>query len=117
MLQSVAIPVGVGKTFLATAMGHTAVRRRYSVVFCRADVLLKRLRASRLDNSHDAKIRKLLRVDLLVLDDFALRPFDALDTAALMTKAAATLTNMMAEATRNPIRTASWAEHCRASSE
>ncbi len=74
-------PVGVGKTFMATALGHAAVRRRYSVVFCRADVLLKRLRASRLDNSHDAEIRKLLRVDLLVLDDFALQPFDGLDTA------------------------------------
>src|SRR5579875_3085556 len=74
-------PVGVGKTFLATALGHAAVRRRYSVIFCRADVLLKKLRASRLDNSHDAEIRKLLRVDLLILDDFALQPFDTLDTA------------------------------------
>jgi DNA replication protein DnaC len=61
-------PVGVGKTFMATALGHAAIRRRYSVAFFRADVLLKKLRASRLDNSHDAEIRKLLRVDLLVLD-------------------------------------------------
>jgi DNA replication protein DnaC len=74
-------PVGVGKTFMATAFGHAAVRRRYSVAFYRADILLKKLRASRLDNSHDAEIRKLLRVDLLILDDFALQPFDALDTA------------------------------------
>lgn len=74
-------PVGVGKTFMATALGHAAVRRRYSVTFSRTDVLLKRLRASRLDNSHDAEIRKLVRVDLLVLDDFALQPMDALDTA------------------------------------
>ena len=44
-------------------------------------MLLKRLRASRLKNSHDAEIRKLVRVDLLVLDDFALQPMDALDTA------------------------------------
>jgi DNA replication protein DnaC len=73
-------PVGVGKTFVATALGHAAVRRRYSVIFHRSDVLLKRLRASRLDNSHEAEMRKLLRVDLLVLDDFALQPLDALDT-------------------------------------
>ena len=73
-------PVGVGKTFVATALGHAAVRRRYSVIFHRTDVLLKRLRASRLDNSHEAEMRKLLRVDLLVLDDFALQPLDALDT-------------------------------------
>jgi DNA replication protein DnaC len=73
-------PVGVGKTFLASALGHAAVRRRYSVAFNRTDVLLRKLRASRLDNSHDAEIRKLLRVDLLVLDDFALQNFDPLDT-------------------------------------
>ena len=74
-------PVGVGKTFLATAVGHAAVRRRFSVHFERCDRLLKRLRASRLDNSHDTEIRKLLRVDLLVIDDFALTALDPLDTA------------------------------------
>jgi DNA replication protein DnaC len=74
-------PVGVGKTFMATALGHAAVRRRYTVSFWRTDVLLKRLRASRLDNSHDLEIRKLIRVDLLILDDFALQAFDPLDTA------------------------------------
>ena len=61
-------PVGVGKTFLATALGHAAIRRRFSVHFERCDRLLKRLRASRLDNSHDVEIRKLLRVDLLIID-------------------------------------------------
>jgi DNA replication protein DnaC len=74
-------PVGVGKTFLATALGHAAIRRRYSVHFERTDTLLKRLKASRLDNSHDTEIRKLLRVDLLILDDFALQSLDAADTA------------------------------------
>ena len=74
-------PVGVGKTFLATALGHAAVRRRYSVHFERCDRMLRRLRASRLDNSHDAEMRKLLRVDLLIVDDFALQPLDAADTA------------------------------------
>lgn len=74
-------PVGVGKTFLATALGHAAIRRRYTVHFERCDRLLKRLKASRLDNSHDAEIRKLLRVDVLILDDFALQALDSADTA------------------------------------
>jgi len=74
-------PVGVGKTFLASALGHAAVRRRITVHFERCDRLLKRLRASRLDNSHDNEMRKLIRVDLLIIDDFALQPLDALDTA------------------------------------
>lgn len=72
-------PVGVGKTFLATALGHAAVRRRYSVHVERCDRLLKRLRVSRLDNSHDTEMRKLLRVDLLIVDDFALQKLDALE--------------------------------------
>jgi DNA replication protein DnaC len=73
-------PVGVGKTFLATALGHAGIRRRYSVHFERCDRMLRRLRTSRLDNSHDAEVRKLLRVDLLIIDDFALQPLDAADT-------------------------------------
>jgi DNA replication protein DnaC len=52
-------PVGVGKTFLATALGHAAVRRRHGVHFERCDRMLKRLRASRPDHSHDAELRKL----------------------------------------------------------
>jgi DNA replication protein DnaC len=74
-------PVGVGKTFIATALGHAAIRQRHSVHFERAGQLFKRLKAARLDNSHDAEIRKLLRVDLLILDDFCLQPMDAADTA------------------------------------
>jgi DNA replication protein DnaC len=74
-------PVGVGKTFLATALGHAAVRRRHSAHFERADTMLRRLKASRLDNSHDTEVRKLLRVDLLILDDFALTKLDTVDTA------------------------------------
>jgi DNA replication protein DnaC len=76
-------PVGVGKTFLATALGHAAVRRRLSVHFERADQLFKRLRASRLDNSHDIEVRKLLRVEVLILDDLCLQALDATDTAEL----------------------------------
>jgi DNA replication protein DnaC len=74
-------PVGVGKTHLATALGHIAIRRRHSVVFSRADQLFRRLKAARLDNSLEAEMRKLARVDLLILDDFALQAMDALETA------------------------------------
>ncbi len=74
-------PVGVGKTFMATALGHIAVRRRASVHFERADRLLRRLKASRLDASRDVEVRKLLRVDVLIIDDFALSAMDATETA------------------------------------
>jgi DNA replication protein DnaC len=73
-------PVGVGKTHLATALGHIAIRRRLSVHAARADKLFTRLRAARLDNTLDAEIRKLARVQVLILDDFALRTLDATET-------------------------------------
>src|SRR5204862_495924 len=69
-------PVGAGKTFLATALGHAAIRRRHSVHFERAGHLLKPLKAARLDNSHDTEIRKLLRIDLLILDHHTPQPTD-----------------------------------------
>jgi DNA replication protein DnaC len=74
-------PVGVGKTHLATALGHIAIRRRKTVLFTRADQLFRRLKATRLDNSTEAEMRKLARIDLLILDDFALQAMDSTETA------------------------------------
>lgn len=66
-------PVGVGKTFLAQALGHGACRAGYRVLFTRADQLLKTLARSRADNSFDRELRRFLSPDLLVVDDFGLR--------------------------------------------
>lgn len=65
-------PVGVGKTFLASALGHVACRHGYHVRFVRADEALRTLRQSRLDNSREAVMTEFVTVDLLILDDFAL---------------------------------------------
>ncbi len=70
-------PVGVGKTFLAHALGHAACRRGRSVLAMRADQMLKTLKHSRLDNSYEQELRKLLAVDLLIVDDFCLDAMDA----------------------------------------
>ena len=67
-------PVGVGKTFLACALGHLACRAGFRVHFERADSLLRRLKQSRLDNSRDALMIELATIDLLLIDDFALEP-------------------------------------------
>jgi DNA replication protein DnaC len=73
-------PVGVGKTHLATALGHIAIRRRRTVAFYRADQLFRRLKASRLDNTLEAEMRRLARLDLLVIDDLALQAMDPIET-------------------------------------
>jgi DNA replication protein DnaC len=74
-------PVGVGKTHLACALGHIAIRRRRTVHMAATGKLFKRLKAARLDNTLDYEMRRLAGVDLLILDDFALQPLDATQTA------------------------------------
>lgn len=76
-------PVGVGKTFLAHALGHMACRRGASVLAVRTDQLLKTLKHARLDNSYEAELRKVIAVDLLVLDDFAIDVLDATESRDL----------------------------------
>jgi len=67
-------PVGVGKTFLAMALGHLACRGGFHVRFERADALLRQLRQSRMDNSREALMTELCAIDMLIIDDFALEP-------------------------------------------
>jgi DNA replication protein DnaC len=74
-------PVGVGKTHLACALGHIAVRRRRTVTMASAAKLFKRLKAARLDHTLDYETRRLATVELLIIDDLALQPLDATETA------------------------------------
>ena len=76
-------PVGVGKMFLAHALGHIACRRGASVLARRTDQILKTLKHARLDNSYEAELRKLLAVDVLILDDFAIDVLDATESRDL----------------------------------
>lgn len=70
-------PVGVGKTFLAHAIGHAACRRGHSVLAIGTDQMLKTLKQARVLNTYEVELRKLITVDLLILDDFALDAMDA----------------------------------------
>jgi DNA replication protein DnaC len=74
-------PVGVGKTFLANALGHIAVRRQHSVHTERADKLFKRLRGARLDGTDEDEMRKLHRIELLIIDDQALHRLETTETS------------------------------------
>lgn len=66
-------PVGVGKTFLAQAVGAAAVRAGHSVLFVRADTLLTDLSQARADHTYERAFRRYLTPDLVILDDFGLR--------------------------------------------
>ena len=76
-------PVGVGKTFLAHALAHIACRRGAKVLAIRTDQLLKTLKHARLDNSYEAELRRVIAVDLLLLDDFAIDTLDVVESRDL----------------------------------
>ena len=73
-------PVGVGKTFLAHALGQIACRRGHSVLAQRGDLMLKTLRHARLDNTYEVELRRLIGVDLLIVDDFGLDKMDVAES-------------------------------------
>lgn len=76
-------PVGVGKSFMANALGHIACRRGYSTLMLRAEKLFKLLKASRLDHTHERELRRIIGVDLLIMDDFGLDQMDLNETRDL----------------------------------
>lgn len=67
-------PAGVGKSHLAQALGHRAVRRGHTVLFTTAGELFKQLRAGRGDASYDRRMLRFTGPDLLIVDDLGLRP-------------------------------------------
>ncbi|MEI6422460.1 MAG: ATP-binding protein, partial [Lentisphaerota bacterium] len=69
-------PTGTGKTHLAKAIAHAACRRAYSVAFYSLHWLLVEFTAADLGNRLNALVKKLVTVDLLVIDDFAFSSFD-----------------------------------------
>ena len=70
-------PSGVGKNWLASALGNKACRDNRSVLYQRVPRLFTDLALGRGDGRHPRLLRTLGRVDLLILDDWGLEPLDA----------------------------------------
>ena len=70
-------PAGVGKSWLASALGNKACRDNRSVLYQRVPRLFTDLALARGDGRHLRLLRALGRADLLILDDWGLEPIDA----------------------------------------
>jgi DNA replication protein DnaC len=70
-------PSGVGKSHLAQALGHCAVRQGVDVVFATCAGLTQTLHAARATGAYERKLATLARVPLLIVDDFGLKPLRA----------------------------------------
>jgi DNA replication protein DnaC len=67
-------PTGVGKSHLAQALAHEACRQGFDVLFINTYKMLQHLNGGRADGSFERRLQTYLRPDLLVLDDFGLKP-------------------------------------------
>lgn len=67
-------PTGVGKSYLACALGHLAARAGHSVLYVRAPRLFETLQQARGDGSHLKVLTKLGKVQVLIVDDLLLTP-------------------------------------------
>src|SRR3990167_6929274 len=69
-------PRGVGKSYLACALGNFAARQGHTVLYLRATRLFEMLLQSKADGSHLKMLTRLAKVQLLIIDDLFLTPLD-----------------------------------------
>jgi DNA replication protein DnaC len=70
----IAGPCGTGKSHIAQALGHCAVRRDKDVIFTTKTKMLGQLHAAKATRSYDRKLKAFIQCDLLIIDDFGLKP-------------------------------------------
>ncbi len=76
-------PAGIGKSFLAQALGYSAIRAGHTARFVNADDFFKAMAQARVDNSVDRAFRSFLSLNLLILDDLGLHHLTAQQSADL----------------------------------
>jgi DNA replication protein DnaC len=67
-------PTGTGKTHLSQALAHEACRQGFDVLFIHTHKMLQHINGGRADGTLERRLQAYLRPDLLILDDFGLRP-------------------------------------------
>ena len=75
---------GVGKSYLAQAIGHQACMMDYRVLYGITARLFNRLKLAKVDGTYNKELKKLAKYDVLILDDFGLQAFDNHAREALM---------------------------------
>ena len=77
-------PTGVGKSFIASALGHQACMYGFKVGYYPCSKLFTNLRLSRADGSYLKELSMIQKLDVIILDDFGLEPLDAISRLSLL---------------------------------
>jgi len=77
-------PTGVGKTYLACALGNRACRRGYSAFYVRIPTLFQNLALAKGDGTYPKTLKRLAKAKVLILDDLGLAPMSAQERRDLL---------------------------------
>lgn len=69
-------PTGVGKSYIASALGHQACLQGYKTLYFNTQKLFPQFKMYKADGSYLKQMNKIEKHDLLILDDFGLQPLD-----------------------------------------
>jgi DNA replication protein DnaC len=75
---------GVGKSYVASALGNQACIAGYKAMYTNMAKLISKLKMVKADGSYLREITRMERVDLLVIDDFGLQPLDSQSSLSLL---------------------------------
>lgn len=75
---------GTGKSFLATAIGYQACQEGYRVMYVNTAKLMGQLKLAKAKGTVLSDLKRIERMDVLILDDFGLQPFDSQSRIALL---------------------------------
>jgi len=75
---------GIGKSYLASAVGNQACILGYKVLYANSSKLFAKLKMAKADGSYIREIARIEKQDLFILDDFGLQPFDNPSRSSLM---------------------------------
>lgn len=75
---------GIGKSFIATAIGHQACALNHRVMYAHSTKLFARMKIAKADGSYLKELARIERQHLLVIDDFGIQPLDAQSRSTLM---------------------------------
>jgi DNA replication protein DnaC len=68
-------PTGAGKTYLACALGNSAIRQGIRTLYVRLPRLAQELKIARADGSYGKLLERIQRMKLLIIDDWGINPF------------------------------------------
>jgi len=77
-------PTGVGKSFLASSLGYQGCMYGFRVLYFNCSKLFSQLRLKKADGTYNKELDRIQKQEVLILDDFALHPFDTQSRLSLL---------------------------------